>query len=411
MKILICCESYFPSGGGVARVNQEIAERLAKQGHDVTVATTKVPQRSDLKPNGVKIAQFAASGNLVRGMEGEIQPYKEFVILGGYDVLFVYAAQQWTFDALWDVLHEIKARKVHVPCGYSSLYDPSFKEYFQRMPAILHAFDHLIFNSSNYRDIEFARQCGLINYSLIANGASEIEFSQCPIPDFRKKWGISEDEFIFITVGSPPLSKGHREVVLAYDQLQLPFPSILIIDGKYTPSTDPRLQTVTIKIKRFLTWMARIALRTPVFSSKGFGKAIKNINNQAGKRFLFTDMQRADLISALFASNLFVFASHLECSPLVLFESVAAGLPFLSVPSGNAEEIAQWTKGGEICPAEKNKTGHTMVHPAMLAEKMTQLATDPKRLSQLGRQGRDSWKANYTWEILMKQYEDAIVGV
>jgi glycosyltransferase involved in cell wall biosynthesis len=410
MRILLCCESYFPAGGGVARVNQEIAERLAKRGHDVIVATKTVPQRTNLELNGVKIAQFNASGNRVRGLRGETEKYKDFVISGKFDAIFIYAAQQWTFDALWEALPDIKARKVHVPCGYSSQYDPSFAEYFRQMPDILREFDHLIYNASNYRDIEFAKQCGLTKLSIIANGASETEFEYCPIPDFRQKWGIDDNEFIFLTVGSPPSLKGHREVAIAYEQVQLPFPSILILDGKYDPLTDPLQRSLSIQVKRSLVKAAKTVLKRPVFPSKGFGDAMESIARQAHKRFIFSDMPRNDLISAMFSSNLFVFASHVEYSPLVLFESVAAGLPFLSVPVGNTEEIAQWTKGGEICPAEKNKAGYTMVSPLALAEEMSQLAKDPERLSQLGQQGRESWKKSYTWEKIITQYENVIIG-
>jgi glycosyltransferase involved in cell wall biosynthesis len=410
MRILLCCESYFPAGGGVARVNQEIAERLAKRGHDVIVATKTVPQRTNLELNGVKIAQFNASGNRVRGLRGETEKYKDFVISGKFDAIFIYAAQQWTFDALWEALPDIKARKVHVPCGYSSQYDPSFAEYFRQMPDILREFDHLIYNASNYRDIEFAKQCGLTKLSIIANGASETEFEYCPIPDFRQKWGIDDNEFIFLTVGSPPSLKGHREVAIAYEQVQLPFPSILILDGKYDPLTDPLQRSLSIQVKRSLVKAAKTVLKRPVFPSKGFGDAMESIARQAHKRFIFSDMPRNDLISAMFSSNLFVFASHVEYSPLVLFESVAAGLPFLSVPVGNTEEIAQWTKGGEICPAEKNKAGYTMVSPLALAEEMSRLAKDPERLSQLGQQGRENWKKSYTWEKIVNQYEDVIIG-
>jgi glycosyltransferase involved in cell wall biosynthesis len=250
----------------------------------------------------------------------------------------------------------------------------------------------------------------LTNFSVIANGASESEFERCPIPDFRDKWGIAEDEFIFLTVGSPPLLKGHREVALAYAQLRHPSSSLLILDGKYDPVVNPLLQTVPIKMKRLLIRMAKTILKRPVFSARGFGKAMENLRSQTGKRFLITDLPRAEIISAFFSSNLFVFASHVEYSPLVLFESAAAGLPFLSVPVGNAEEIVRWTKGGEICPASKNNTGYTLVSPSVLAQEMTRLATDPELLSQLGRQGRDSWKKNYSWERIVTQYEKIIAG-
>jgi glycosyltransferase involved in cell wall biosynthesis len=249
-----------------------------------------------------------------------------------------------------------------------------------------------------------------MEYSIIPNGASETEFDNCPMPDFRNKWHIPEDEFIFLTVGSPPSLKGHREIALAYAKLQLPFSSILILDGRYDPMENPLLQALPIKIKRMLIRMAKRILKRPVFPAKGFAKAMKSIKSINGKRFFLAEMTRAEIISAFFSSNLFVFASHVEYSPLVLFESAAAGLPFLSVPVGNAEEIVQWTKGGEICAAERNAAGYTMVSPEVLAQAMTQLATNPERLLQLGFQGRYNWKKNYSWEKIAVKYEEVITN-
>lgn len=408
MRILLCCESYAPGGGGVARVNKEIAERLVCRGHDVTVATTKIKERNEKIVQGVKIHDFEVSGNTVRGIRGEVKRYQDFVISGKFDAILIYAAQQWTFDALWPVLPKISARKLHVPCGYSGFYDPSYKNYFRQMPDILRQFDHLIYNANNYQDINFAKEQGITKYSIIPNGASENEFDSCPLPDFRRKWGIAEDEFVFLTVGSPPSLKGHRDVALAYEQLQLPFPSVLIFDGRYSLLENPLRQEFPIRIERLLIRMAKRMLGKIVFPEKGFGKALESINKQTGKRFLMTDMLRAEIISAFFTSNLFVFASHVEYSPLVLFESIAAGLPFLSVPAGNAEEIVQWTKGGEICQANKSRTGHTLVSPQVLAEEMSRLATDKEKLRQLGQQGRESWRNQFTWDRIVTQYEDVI---
>jgi glycosyltransferase involved in cell wall biosynthesis len=230
------------------------------------------------------------------------------------------------------------------------------------------------------------------------------------MPDFRDQWGIAEDEFIFLTVGSPPLLKGHREVALAYAQLRHPSSSLLILDGKYDPVVNPLLQTVPIKMKRLLIRMAKTILKKPVFSARGFGKAMENIRSQTGKRFLITDLPRAEIISAFFSSNLFVFASHVEYSPLVLFESAAAGLPFLSVPVGNAEEIMQWTKGGVICEAKQNSQGYTMVSSKVLAAEMTRLATNKEKLLQMGQQGRDTWRKQFTWDKIVTQYEKIMTG-
>src|ERR1700675_386224 len=122
MRLLFCCELYYPSRGGVPEVMRQIAERLAVAGHDVTVATRHLAERAFASHNGVNICGFKVSGNAILGMNGEVDRYVDFVLNFGADAILIKAAQQWTFDALWPVLNKIKARKVFIPCGFSGLY-------------------------------------------------------------------------------------------------------------------------------------------------------------------------------------------------------------------------------------------------------------------------------------------------
>ena len=71
MRMLFCCEFYYPSVGGVAEVMCQIAERMALAGHDVTVATSHHAERKFETHNGVRIHGFKVEGNLVRGISGE----------------------------------------------------------------------------------------------------------------------------------------------------------------------------------------------------------------------------------------------------------------------------------------------------------------------------------------------------
>src|SRR5687767_10096703 len=119
MRVLLACEFYFPSIGGVQAVMRQIAERLVDEGHSVVVATTQLAQRQSRNVNGVRIEEFAVSGNTVRGMKGEIERYREYVLRQDYDILMIKAAQQWTFDALIPVLQKIRKPKIFVPCGFS----------------------------------------------------------------------------------------------------------------------------------------------------------------------------------------------------------------------------------------------------------------------------------------------------
>ncbi|MHB8170333.1 MAG: glycosyltransferase family 4 protein [Thermincolia bacterium] len=379
---------------------KQLAERLVLCGHEVTVATSRLQSRDFTELNGVQIKEFDVSGNLARGMTGEIEAYRHFVSNQPFDVIMIKAAQQWTFDALWPILPQIKARKIFIPCGFSGLYEPLYTEYFQQMPEILRLFDHLIFYATDYRDINFAREYQLQNLSVISNGASEKEFSASPDPLFRKRYGIGNDDFLFLTVGSFTKTKGHFEVVSAFEHLETNRPATLILNGN-----DPSCPKTTLKstVKKFI----RNSLKEfGIIKNESWVEIARNINNKNNnKKVLITDMHRQELVQAFMAADLFVFASNIEYSPLVLYEAAAAGTAFLTVPVGNAEEIALWTGGGEICPASVDKSGYTRVDPKVLAEHMSKLAQDRNHLYHLGATGKKNWAEKFTWDKIVLEYE------
>jgi nucleoside-diphosphate-sugar epimerase len=79
MKILHAVEFYPPSVGGAQTVVQQISERLAARGHEVTVVTSHLDARAAETLHGVGIVSFRASGNLVNGLRGEIDRYRDYV--------------------------------------------------------------------------------------------------------------------------------------------------------------------------------------------------------------------------------------------------------------------------------------------------------------------------------------------
>lgn len=139
-------------------------------------------------------------------------------------------------------------------------------------------------------------------------------------------------------------------------------------------------------------------------------ESIKIAESQPNKRVLLTNLSRPDVVQAFMAADLFVFASIVEYSPLVLFEAAAAGTPFLSVPVGNAEEIARWTGGGVICPAAKDERGYTRVDPSVLAREMERCMGDPDMLARIGAAGKERWRRMFTWQAIAPQYESILSG-
>lgn len=456
MKLLLCCESYYPARGGVQEVMRQIAERMVAAGHDVSVAARKQSDRTSNIHNGVKIHEFDVAGNLVNGLRGEIERYQKFVTGFDGDAILIKAAQQWSFDALWPVLDQVVARKVFVPCGFSCFYEPDYANYFAQLPDILRKFDHLIFYAEKYRDIDFAKAHGITTFSIVPNGASETDFARAADGRLRAKLGIASDDLLFLTVGTPVNAKGHKEVGEAFAEMDLGGRNAtLILNGAW--AQPPRLPRFVPPWLQGSSLHKLYAVASPLFRRRSVVKGIDLLRREgwravwerlfpkpptlpsppstacpppmprvvvpdtAGaeaileasggrKRILCLDMPRADVISAFLEADLFVFASKVEYSPLVLFEAAAAGAPFVTVPVGNSREIVRWTGGGWICPADVDERGYTKVSPSVLAREMEKVVRSPEHLRQLGRAGHLAWQDRFTWLKIAQSYERILRG-
>jgi glycosyltransferase involved in cell wall biosynthesis len=442
VKFLFCCDLYHPSVGGVQEVMRQIAERMVQAGHQVTVATRRLAARTELTHNGVAIAEFDVSGDLVRGLKGEVDRYRDFIASFRCDAVMIKAAHQWSFDASWPVLDRIAARKVFIPCGFSQFFNPAHRGYFAELPAIMRKFDHLIFYAEHYRDIDFARAHGLTSFSVVPNGASEIEFAAAQDPGFRQSLGIAPDDFVILTVGSPPDAKGHREVAAAFARMDSRGRSMsLVLAGSWDdpagtterPSeragAEPRRpaarigsrarRTISIAREQGMGALARrvaagvswrlVALRRAAYR-KSLDRWTAKAAAQPLKSVFRVKLPRDRTVQAFLAADLFAFTSTIEYSPLVLFEAAAAGTPFVTVPVGNAGEITRWTGGGILCPARTDRRGFTHADPITLARTLERLLEDEELRRSLAVAGREAWRATFNWRSIAARYEAILTG-
>lgn len=377
LKILHCVEFYFPSPGGAQAVVCQISEEMVRRGHEVTVATTRLPQRDAVELDGARIEEFEVSGNAVRGLSGEVERYRRFAVEGGFDVLMTYAAQQWTTDALLPVLDRIPYGRVLAPCGFSGLNDPAYRDYFSALPGELAKFDKLIFHSDTYQDIEFARRAGLENLAVVPNGASVEEFAN-PGSDFRGRHGIDPGEPMLLTVGPHNWQKGHALAIEAFRRAGLDRGTLVVIGNR--------------PLRLGCQWDCRRRALSSRLRSRG------------RKRVIILDAPRSEVLAAYEAADLFVFGSPVECSPLVLFEAAASATPFVSVACGNAEEIAEWTGGGVVVPSER-RDGRVSARPEALASEIERLWADPEARRRLAESGRSRWMEEFTWSEIAGRYE------
>lgn len=382
MKILHCVESYYPAPGGMQEVVRQLSERLAARGHSVTVATRTHPERIQNKINGVEIVSFSISGNAVNGYNGDPSEYRKFLSDSEYDVVTFFAAQQWATDIALPILGQIRGRKVSVPTGYSGLYWPQFQEYFQQMRHWIHGYDMNVYLSNDYRDINFARECGVTKYCIIPNGAGEDEFlGQPQTVDVRTALGLPEDCFLILHVGSFTGWKGQLEAAQIFLKAGLPNSALLLIGNNPENFKVPfrRNPLLFLKLKMKIGGGSRI------------------IGRSASREFTVDAYKQADV---------FLFPSNIECSPIVLFECAAARLPFLSSQSGNAAEIAGWTGGGLILPTHIDEAGFSHVEVDSSAKMLRELYHDQQKRINMGDAAFKQWREKYSWEKITVQYED-----
>ena len=385
MRILHTSEFYPPSVGGVQEIVRRLSELLVLRGHEVTVATTRLPDRASTVSKGVAIEEFAISGNAVRGITGEVGRYQELLVNGGFDIVMNYAAQQWATDAAFPVLDRIPSATVLAPCGFSGLYDSAYGEYFGRLPKIMSAYDRLVVNSDQYRDAQFIRAAGLDNPVVIPNGAGTDEFGGEPSTSFRRSLGIAADVPLLVTVGSHTGMKGHAETLAAFRRARIG-PAVFVVIGN---TLDGRGCSTTCRARAAFT----------------------RIMSRGQKSVILLDPPRAEVVQAFREADLFVFGSLIECSPVVLIEAAAAGTPFISGPAGNAFEIAASTGGGVIIDGSRDGRGYVHVDVRAMALEIERLVCDVDERHRLGAAGHAAWRERFTWDRVATQWEDLYSGL
>lgn len=383
MNILHTVEFYSPSVGGAQEVVRQLSERLVKLGHDVTVTTTRLQDRDFTSWNGVKIEEFNISGNAVRGFSGEVDRYQEFILGSNFDIMMNYAAQQWATDLVLPILSKIATKKIFVPCGFSGLYLSEYENYFEQMKIWLRQYDVCVYLSNDYRDINFARECGAdSNAVLIPNGAGADEFDWKPDMDVRAILNIPREHILILHVGSHTGVKGHKEAIQIFKKAKIRHTTLLIVANSFDVGCTRSCQLA----ESFNNW-------------DPFSKL-------SDKKIVIKSLSRKETVAAYHGADLFLFPSNIECSPIVLFEAMASRTPFLATDVGNSKEIIEWSSGGLLLPTLKFPNGYIKADVDTAADVLQQLFYNSKKRKDLANNGYEKWKSSFTWEKITQQYED-----
>lgn len=355
MKIGLAVGYFDPQVGGSEEVVKQLAAELARRGHQVRVATSTHPEREPGRMV-VPVDEFDVRGNVAQGLKGDVLGYQRHLLESDVDAWLFYAAQVWSTDAALPLFGRIPPAVV-VPCGYSGLHLPQFREYYDRLPSFLQRAAALVYMSDGYQDYTHDRSVGLADrMHVIPNGAAESEFAggtTPPPPDGGR---------LVLTVANHYPDKGHDAAIRAFRVAAGPRDRLLIVGDVH--DRDPR---------RTCWWSCRAsALRDRRIT-------------------LATGMPREKVVASFRQASVFLFGSRVECAPLVIIEAMAAGIPFVTTPAGN---VRDYPDAGLV------------TDEARLGEALRSILDDPVTAAALGARGRSRWERDHQWSVVARQYEE-----
>lgn len=353
MRILLAVHRYWPHIGGAESVVERLAEHLANRGHSVCVATGAHRSRPQVcSRNGVEIRSFAL-GPGWNHRSAAASEYRTFFADGRWDVRFIYAAQSWQLDVVADMVGRDGVRDVLAPCGYSRLHDPLMRPYFEALPAVLRNCAAVVYHSSLYQDFRFAEERSVAgNAVIIPNAADPAEF---PNPT------RSAHDIEIITVANHYRLKGHRYVFRLARDLGVR----ATIVGQ-PPSRYP--------------WMG-CALSCRLHSA---------LDTRVD---VVAPSTRAAALDLLARAHVVVLPSSVECSPLLIFEAMAAAKPWVAFDVGNVRELP----GGVVAAS----------YVEML-QSVRELLADRAMADAVGGAGRAAIESRYNWHSVLHQYEQVL---
>jgi len=110
---------------------------------------------------------------------------------------------------------------------------------------------------------------------------------------------------------------------------------------------------------------------------------------------------RNDIATAMASSDIFLFPSHYEAFSLATIEAAACGLPILATRINGTEDFIQAGVTGEFLEHD----------PAQIASALDRMTANPSLRHSYGEAGRRLVKDNYTWDRVAQMTENAYASL
>ena len=188
--------------------------------------------------------------------------------------------------------------------------------------------------------------------------------------DLRSKFGIPQEDIVFVFVGRLVKEKGIEELVRAFNELRVSSPKCsLLLIGPYEQDLDPISEEIIQEIEK-----------NPKIITTGY---------------------ELDVRPYFAIANILTFPSYREGFPNVVLQAGAMSLPAIVSNINGCNEIIQNGENGIIIPVKSKEA---------LKVAMKKLVEDVDLRSQLTLNARQviqkKYEREYFWQILLKEYKE-----
>lgn len=365
MRLVLCVNHAAPFNvGGSEKVVQQISESMVNEYGMEVYVLAKWAGRDHIRLNGVNIVPSKAGSAFVDQLK-KLNP----------DHTMVYSDSFFQLPQLIASVDEIPGSKSLVMVGMNHMRSNgntfnAFKEVSEQFQVITH--------SNDYKDYSTCISTG-ITPIVIPNAIDFDEFQDKKL-GFRRRFDIPEDKKLILCVSNFFPGKGQEHLHHMLQHL-----------GKKRNDFYALFMSTNVSFHQAESMRRRheTAIR------KGCQYPAKSLKQ----------ISRELTVQAFFESDIFAFPSQTEVAPLVILESMAAALPYVSLNVGNVPQLA----GGIVCHSNDVHRGllkYTMPVYDKFSEALELLLSDDEKRKSLGEQGRQMILDKHDWSKIKEMYRN-----
>ena len=357
-KVLIACDFYWPSVGGVETIVANLGETLTGLGYEVEIAARALPNRTANHYRGMVIHSLDAETMGANGLPRASQQLKALIESGHYSGVIMRA------DPLNWVIWSLEG--TNIPAHTRVLVQPLINEdgygewrgnthFRQRLAFTLRQATNIVCLTHSGPDARYMKEEG-ISFIHLPNATTPLASST----DFRRDYGFDPHKPLLVHVANLWPVKNHINLVKTFKSLALDCQLALIGNPSGHGDYVEKVRSLVAEDRR-----------------------IKLLHGLSGEK----------VAAAMKAADLVILPSLGEVFPVSIIEAMSHGKAWLATPQcGAANELS----GGIIAPL------------ADFPRVITEVLGDKSVLERLGNLGHQHWKHCNQWSILGQAWSELI---